>query len=469
VNSPQQVNQFSDPTGRFTLQSYLGDTGATNQGSRSLGLIDNQAPGGRYGAGISYNPSTGAYWDEASKPNKGIGEWAPYVAAITGLALGGAGLAAAGGAAAGGAGAAGAGAETAGGLGSTFGQGVGSFGGGAGGAGFGFAPAIDFGATTTGLGGSGLLGGAGAGLGGAESLAGLGGGFNFAPGIDFMQGFNGLGGGSLTSGLSDTSLGGQTFGGQIGDVTGGQSFGLSSAGDFGTIPPSTFGGEAIGSLTPFDASSAGIGDIFSKMKLGGKDALSAARSILSSNSNSGSKQMSMSDLAPLLLGLNGDLQSDKSADKMLEWLRGQQAKIDGLYAPGSNEYNSLWQEMSRKDAAAGRNSQVGPRSVDLAARIAQIKADNTTRLTAGTARGMADAFNQQGTARSLPGLSALLGQSGGAGALLGGLGNAGIGALLGRFGGGDSGAGISPPNPFFTDQAGNNSGSIWDTVSGWFS
>lgn len=48
-------------------------------------------------------------------------------------------------------------------------------------------------------------------------------------------------------------------------------------------------------------------------------------------------------------------------------------QINALYAPGTPEYNALWQEMSRKDAAAGRNSQYGPRSVDLAAKIAGLK------------------------------------------------------------------------------------------------
>lgn len=51
-----------------------------------------------------------------------------------------------------------------------------------------------------------------------------------------------------------------------------------------------------------------------------------------------------------------------------------QNSVNGMYAPGSPEYNALWQQMSRTDAAAGRNSQLGNRSVDLAAKIAQLKA-----------------------------------------------------------------------------------------------
>ena len=51
-------------------------------------------------------------------------------------------------------------------------------------------------------------------------------------------------------------------------------------------------------------------------------------------------------------------------------------QINNMYAPGSPEYNLMEQAMARKDAAAGRNSQYGARAVDLAARIAAIKAQN---------------------------------------------------------------------------------------------
>ena len=44
-----------------------------------------------------------------------------------------------------------------------------------------------------------------------------------------------------------------------------------------------------------------------------------------------------------------------------------------MYAPGSPEANAMKQEMERKDAAAGRNSQYGTRAVDLAGKIAATK------------------------------------------------------------------------------------------------
>jgi hypothetical protein len=49
------------------------------------------------------------------------------------------------------------------------------------------------------------------------------------------------------------------------------------------------------------------------------------------------------------------------------------SQIDQFYAPGSPEYNLMKQEIERKDAAAGRLSQYGPREVELAARLAPLK------------------------------------------------------------------------------------------------
>ena len=47
--------------------------------------------------------------------------------------------------------------------------------------------------------------------------------------------------------------------------------------------------------------------------------------------------------------------------------------IMNTYAPGSPEYNLLQQQMARKDAAAGRNSQYGTRANDLAGTIAKLR------------------------------------------------------------------------------------------------
>lgn len=150
----------------------------------------------------------------------------------------------------------------------------------------------------------------------------------------------------------------------------------------------------------------------------------------------------MGDLAGVLASLYGGQQQGNAANEMKSWLQGQQAKIDNLYNPGTAEYNSLWDEMSRKDAAAGRNSQYGPRSVDLAAKLAGIKGDLTTRFTTGTSRAYADALNQYGNRNAgLAGsLGKLLGGAGGASSILSGL--SGLSGLFGNnnfdFSGGQS-------------------------------
>lgn len=112
-----------------------------------------------------------------------------------------------------------------------------------------------------------------------------------------------------------------------------------------------------------------------------------------------------------LLGVLGGLYDKKkqegASNEMLDWMKSQQAKIDGLYAPGSPEHTLLQQTMERKDAAAGRNSQYGPRAVDLAAKIAEIKANNTAKLTTGLAGNWSTAINQKATAGS--GISAAIG------------------------------------------------------------
>jgi hypothetical protein len=53
------------------------------------------------------------------------------------------------------------------------------------------------------------------------------------------------------------------------------------------------------------------------------------------------------------------------------------------YQPGSPEYNLLKQEMERKDAAAGRNSQYGTRANEFAANIAKFRTNSLSNLASG--------------------------------------------------------------------------------------
>jgi len=73
----------------------------------------------------------------------------------------------------------------------------------------------------------------------------------------------------------------------------------------------------------------------------------------------------------------GSLYDMYAKNKMAEAQKGMynqnRADIMNTYAPGSPEYNLLAQQMARKDAAAGRNSQYGARANDLAATIAKLR------------------------------------------------------------------------------------------------
>ena len=68
-------------------------------------------------------------------------------------------------------------------------------------------------------------------------------------------------------------------------------------------------------------------------------------------------------------------QMAKAQQQQANLLNSQIAKISNMYAPGSPEYNLMMQQIARKDAAAGRNSQYGVRAQNLAGIIAQQKAN----------------------------------------------------------------------------------------------
>lgn len=117
----------------------------------------------------------------------------------------------------------------------------------------------------------------------------------------------------------------------------------------------------------------------------------------------------LQDLFGLINGAVSANRQGKAADEMKAWLLSQQGKMEGYMNPNSPEYNQMWQEMSRKDAAAGRNSQYGPRTSDFLANVAKAKADNTLRFTTGTSKAYADALNQN--ASKYAGLSSEIGRA----------------------------------------------------------
>ncbi len=172
----------------------------------------------------------------------------------------------------------------------------------------------------------------------------------------------------------------------------------------------------------------------------------------------------LSKLFGLLSGIDSANKQNTASDAIIGWLNKQQEYIDGLYKPGSDEYNALWDQMSRTDAAAGRNSQYGPRSVDLAARLAEIKGNQRTKLATSIADVYANAIN--GEKNTNAGIwSALGGLFGGAN---GGSGTGfDLGSLLKLFSGGTSAIPEVGTSAFF-DQFSNGT-SVPSNLDNYFS
>ena len=86
------------------------------------------------------------------------------------------------------------------------------------------------------------------------------------------------------------------------------------------------------------------------------------------------------------------------------------ADILNTYAPGSPEYNLLKQEMERKDAAAGRNSQYGTRANELAGKIAAYKTNALAQMQTGqnalANQGLGNQFGMFNTPLTLAALTA---------------------------------------------------------------
>lgn len=212
----------------------------------------------------------------------------------------------------------------------------------------------------------------------------------------------GMGLGSLLSAGMAGAGASAAGGGLLGDATTAGYGGLDAA-SAATMGggASVAGGSALGSLGAGAAGAGGFlsNPIISKV-LGnlGTSALSGLGGQSSSNAGS---------LGGILSGLYDKYQQDKAADHLLEYMNTQQKKIDDVYDPNGPRAKYLFEEMSRKDAAAGRNSQYGPRTADFLGKFGGEYANATANMARGLAGNYGQAFNQQ--ASSGAGLSAGIG------------------------------------------------------------
>lgn len=122
-------------------------------------------------------------------------------------------------------------------------------------------------------------------------------------------------------------------------------------------------------------------------------------------------------LASGLMGIYSGYQQKKKANQLA-------GSLQQLYSPNSPYAQQLQQTLARKDAAAGRRSQYGPRATQLAAALTQGQASLTPRLAAlGNS-------SQAGTNTMLRSLGSIFGGRGGP---LDRLGNYALGGLSNMF------------------------------------
>jgi len=259
-----------------------------------------------------------------------------------------------------------------------------------------------------GIAAGGGLGGAGAGTGGG-TLAGD----ATLPGSLGVDGLGG-GGGATFNAAADSQLASSQLGLTAADVSGS----VPGAVDLGTAGGvTTTGLDAAGNaIAPGAPPGAPPGTPGAPPPGGGLPKIPGIPGIPGGGSGGGNGDIGLKDIINLIGGGIDSHNQNKASDDMLNYLKGQQDKIDKLYSPGSPEYNYLSQQIDRKDAAAGRMSQYGPRSTDLAARIAQIKSDETVRMTQGVGNLYRQSLNQKAAAptgllTSLDSLSKKLGLS----------------------------------------------------------
>ncbi len=263
------------------------------------------------------------------------------------------------------------------------------------------------GGTGSGLGVSGLNAGSGTALGSATgglssfgaigeglgaSLGGLG-------GAGAAMGAEGLGSALGGSGsLLGGGIGGTGSGLGVPGLNMGSGFGLGEAAggvaNYGGI------GEGIGSSIGLGGNTIGAGQL-AGYGLSGVSGLSALKGLKTSSGGSLTdwidgitKNLTPDgagqgfDFAKTLSGLAGLF----AASRNLNNLDNVSASIGNLFAPGSAYEEQLRKELQRRDAASGRRSQYGPRSVELQAKLAELAARQTPSLM--------NLFSQQDTAQN---------------------------------------------------------------------
>lgn len=264
------------------------------------------------------------------------------------------------------------------------------------------ATGLGAGSFSTGLESTGSLGGLESGMGGA-GLFGINAGTGTALGSGVAQGM-GAGGLGIAGGeaLGGMTAGGGTFSGALGGGTSGTGLGSYTGGaqlpsptasvDVGNGAASIEGGQAapgasqMGASGPGGQPGANLSAMYGPDSTAAQSPMGTALGQSTSGVGGAVQNGALGAGSGTGAGMNvSDLQSLFNLAKSgygayQQWHQGQQAQdymgsLKGLFSPNSPYAQQMSQTLGRQDAAAGRNSQYGTRSVQLAAALAQAQAN----------------------------------------------------------------------------------------------
>lgn len=223
--------------------------------------------------------------------------------------------------------------------------------------------------------------GSGAGLGG-DTLGAMGLGEGAAASGAGSSGLYSLAGSQAASGTAGLGNGLSATAGPGMNVSGTTGLGMSSGANM------TSGLSGVLNST---GAAGGTGSLLSGLGAAGQAASGA-----SGLSNLFSDPKDLQSMVALGSGIGGFIDSQNKQDAINTNTNNFMNRWDSFYAPGSNEYNLLKQEMERKDAAAGRNSQYGTRLAEMGGRIAQAKFNSLSSMY-GVANNGVQAANAVGS------------------------------------------------------------------------
>ncbi len=199
--------------------------------------------------------------------------------------------------------------------------------------------------------------------------------------------------GKIAAGAAAAFFGGGALAGSMGSGSGVATGGVLDTGSLTTADMALAPGVGGAGAATASTVGAGAADVAAMQGFGtsAADMEAAANGTLGLGSEAGAGGASglstFRNYGKLASGLY-DMYASNKKDKALQ---GQADALANMYQPGTPEYDMWKQQLERRDAASGRRSQYGPRSVELAAAMAKQRSANLTSANyANAARGALD-------------------------------------------------------------------------------